>query len=110
MTALYAIRCGGINLAYSPVSVYGLNALSQEYVVFGNTLMVNLNQIGNAFANAMAASLQALGQKHGIAHQLSMPASVLQGFHWSFWSIEVLNIIAFALLFKLKNRSAVELK
>ena len=72
--------------------------------------MVNLNQIGNAFANAMAASLQALGQKHGIAHQLSMPASVLQGFHWSFWSIAVLNIIAFALLFKLKNRSAVELK
>ena len=110
VAALYAIRCGGINLAYSPVSVYGLNALSQEYVVFGNTLMVNLNQIGNAFANAMAASLQALGQKHGIAHQLSMPASVLQGFHWSFWSIEVLNIIAFALLFKLKNRSAVELK
>lgn len=110
VTAFYAIHCGGINLAYSPVSVYGLNALSQEYVVFGNTLMVNMNQIGNAFANAMAASLQALGQKHGIAHQLSMPASVLQGFHWSFWSIAFLNIIAFALLFKLKNRSTVELK
>lgn len=110
VTALYALRCGGLNLAYSPVSVYGLNALSQEYVVLGNTLMVNMNQIADAFANAMAATLQSLGQKHGIAHQLSSSLATLQGFHWSFWSIAVLNIIAFCLLFKLKNRSTVELK
>lgn len=110
ITALYALRCGGLNLAYSPVSVYGLNALSQEYVVFGNTLMVNMNQIADAFANAMAATLQSLGQKHGIAHQLSTSVATLQGFHWSFWSIAVLNIVAFCLLFKLKNRSTVELK
>ena len=110
VTALYALRCGGLNLAYSPVSVYGLNALSQEYVVFGNTLMVNMNQIADAFANAMAATLQSLGQKHGIAHHLSSSLATLQGFHWSFRSIAVLNIIAFCLLFKLKNRSTVELK
>ncbi len=110
VTALYALRCGGLNLAYSPVSVYGLNALSQEYVVFGNTLMVNMNQIADAFANAMAATLQSLGQKHGIAHQLSSSLATLQGFHWSFWSIAVLNTIAFCLLFKLKNHSTVELK
>lgn len=110
VTALYALRYGGINPAYSPVSVYGLNALSQEYVAFGNTLMVTMNQIANAFANAMAASLQSLGQKHDIDHQLSTSAANLQGFHWSFWSIAVLNIIAFCLLFKLKNRSTVEMK
>ena len=110
VTTLYALRCGGLNLAYSPVSVYGLNALPQEYVVFGNTLMVNMNQIADAFANAMAATLQSLGQKHGIAHKLSTSVAALQGFHWSFWSIAVLNIIAFCLLFKLKNRSTVELK
>lgn len=110
ITALYALRCGGLNLAYSPVSVYGLNALSQEYVVFGNTLMVNMNQIADAFANAMAATLQSLGQKHGLTHHLSTSVATLQGFHWSFWSIAILNIIAFCLLVKLKNRSTVELR
>lgn len=93
---------------YSPVTVYGLNALSQEYVVYGNTLMVNLNLVADAFANALAASTQAIGQQHA-AHHLPYLATVY-GFHWSFWSIAILNFIAVVFLFKLKNRSTIELK
>lgn len=110
VTALYTIRCGGLNLAYSPISVYGLNALSQEYVVFGNTLMVNMNQIADAFANAIAATMQSLGARHALTHGLATNLATTHGFHWSFWSISVLNIIAVMLLFKLKNRSRIELK
>ena len=94
---------------YSPVTVYGLNALSQEYVVYGNTLMVNLNLVADAFANALAASTQAIGQQHA-AHHLPSYLATVYGFHWSFWSIAILNFIAVVFLFKLKNRSTIELK
>lgn len=94
---------------YSPVTVYGLNALSQEYVVYGNTLMVNLNLVADAFANALAASTQAIGQQHA-AHHLTSYLATVYGFHWSFWSIAILNFIAVVFLFKLKNRSTIELK
>lgn len=109
VTTLYAIRCGSLNLAYSPVTVYGLNALSQEYVVYGNTLMVNLNLVADAFANALAASTQVIGQQHA-AHHLPSYLATVYGFHWSFWSIAILNFIAVVFLFKLKNRSTIELK
>ena len=94
---------------YSPVTVYGLNALSQEYVVYGNTLMFNLNLVADAFANALAASTQAIGQQHA-AHHLPSYLATVYGFHWSFWSIAILNFIAVVFLFKLKNRSTIELK
>lgn len=108
VTLLYALRCGTLNLAYSPVSVYGLNALSQDYVVFGNTLMVNLNLVANAFTNAMAASLQSLGQKHAAAAGLAPAAASLQGYHWSFAAIAALNLVGCLLLVRLKNRSTGE--
>ncbi|WP_295747114.1 DHA2 family efflux MFS transporter permease subunit [uncultured Limosilactobacillus sp.] len=107
---LYAIRCGGLNLAYPPITVYALNALPQRYVVFGNTIMVTLSQVASAFANAMAATAQALGQRRGIAHHLSLDVARLQGFHWSFWAITALNIIAFVFLIRAKNRSSSEIK
>ncbi|WP_295730551.1 DHA2 family efflux MFS transporter permease subunit [uncultured Limosilactobacillus sp.] len=110
ISILYAIRCGGLNLAYPPISVYALNALPQRYVVFGNTIMVTLSQVASAFANAMAATAQALGQKQGITHHLPLDVARLQGFHWSFWAITALNIIAFVFLLRVKNRSSVEIK
>lgn len=109
VTWIYALRCGGLTLAYAPLTVYALNALPKKYVVFGSTLIVNMNQIADSFANAMAATVQALGQKAGLASHLSFLAASTQGYQWSFLSITVLNVIGFLLVFKLKNRSQVEL-
>ncbi|MCI1290508.1 MAG: DHA2 family efflux MFS transporter permease subunit [Lactobacillus sp.] len=109
VTLLYALRCGGLNLAYAPLTVYALNALPTKYVVFGSTLIVNMNQIADAFANAMAATMQALGQKAGSAAGMTSLAASSQGYHWSFAAICVLNALAFILVFWLHNKSKVEL-
>lgn len=109
VTWIYAARCGALTLAYAPLTVYALNALPKKYVVFGSTLIVNMNQIADSFANAMAATMQALGQKAGLAHNLNLMAASTQGYQWSFLSISVLNLIGFILVFWLKNHSKVEI-
>lgn len=109
VSVMYALRCGALTLAYSPLTVYALNALSKKYIVFGSTLIVNMNQIADSFANAMAATMQALGQKAGLAASLSALGATTQGYQWSFMAICLLNIIGFLLVFKLKNKSAIEL-
>lgn len=109
VTTMYALRCGALTLAYSPLTVYALNSLPKKYIVFGSTLIVNTNQIADSFANAMAATVQALGQKAGISHNLSLLSATTQGYQLSFAAICILNIIGFILIFKLKNRSKVEI-
>lgn len=109
VTVMYALRCGALTLAYSPLTVYALNSLPQKYIVFGSTLIVNMNQIADSFANAMAATIQALGHRAGLACHLSVLSATSQGYQWSFAAICLLNIIGFILIFKLKNRSKVEL-
>lgn len=109
VSMMYALRCGALTLAYSPLTVYALNSLSKKYIVFGSTLIINMNQIADSFANAMAATMQALGQKAGMNANLSNFAAATQGYEWSFMAICLLNIIGFLLIFKLKNKSKIEL-
>lgn len=109
VTVMYALRCGALTLAYSPLTVYALNSLPKKYIVFGSTLIVNMNLVADSFANAMATTIQSLGQKAGISRSLSVMTATTQGYQWSFAAICLLNIIGFLLIFKLKNRSKVEL-
>ncbi|MCH3906325.1 MAG: DHA2 family efflux MFS transporter permease subunit [Lactobacillus sp.] len=109
VTIMYALRCGALNLAYAPLTVYALNSLPKKYVVFGSTLIVNMNQIADAFANAMAATMQSLGKKSGLARGLSSLAANSLGYHWSFAAICVLNLLGFILVFWLHNKSRVEI-
>lgn len=106
---LYALRCGALTLAYSPLTVYALNSLSKKYIVFGSTLIVNMNLIADSFANAMAATMQSLGQRAGIAKSISLLQASSHGYQWSFMAICLLNLLGFILVFKLKNKSTIEL-
>lgn len=105
---MYALQCGALQLAYSPVMVYALNSLSKKYVVFGSTLIINMNQIADSFANAMAMTIQSLGHKAGLHAGLAAVPALTQGYQWSFAAICLLNVIGFLLVFKLKNRSQIE--
>lgn len=105
---MYALRCGALQLAYSPVMVYALNSLSKKYVIFGPTLIINMNQIADAFANAMAMTIQSLGHQAGLHAGLTALPALTRGCQWSFAAICLLNVIGFLLVFKLKNRSQIE--
>lgn len=105
---MYALRCGALQLAYSPVMVYALNSLSKQYVVFGSTLIINMNQIADAFANAVAMTIQSLGHQAGLHAGLTALPALTRGYQWSFAAICLLNMIGFLLVFKLKNRSQIE--
>ncbi len=109
VTIMYALRAGTLTLAYSPLTVYAINALLPKYIVSGSTLIVNMNLIADSFANVMAATMQSLGQKNGLAHSMTLMPAMTQGYQWSFAAICILNAIAFLLIFKLKNRSKVEI-
>lgn len=109
VSVMYALRCGALTLAYSPLTVYALNSLSKKYIVFGSTLIVNMNLIADSFANAMAVTMQSLGQKAGTSQSLSLFSATTKGYQWSFMAICFLNIIGFLLVFKLKNKSNIEL-
>lgn len=62
LTLLYAIRCAGLILCYTPAQVYALNALPQESVVSGNTIIVTMVQVANSFCTTLAVTTKNLVQ------------------------------------------------
>lgn len=62
LTLLYAIRCAGLILCYTSAQVYALNALPQESVVSGNTIIVTMVQVANSFCTALAVTTKNLVQ------------------------------------------------
>ena len=60
VTILYAIRCAGLILSYTPAEVYALNALPREQVTSGNTIIVTMIQVANSFGTALAMSVQSI--------------------------------------------------
>lgn len=82
--------------------------MSKKYVVFGSTLIININQIADSFANAMAMTIQSLGHKAGLHAGLAAMSALTQGYQWSFAAICLLNVLGFMLVLKLKNRSQIE--
>lgn len=100
ITILYAFRCAGLTLSYTPANVYALNALPQNAVVSGNTIITTLIQVANSFGTALAASTQNLVQVRAISRGLSTTIAMVKGYQWSFFTTIVISLLALLLTFR----------
>lgn len=96
LTLLYAIRCAGLILCYTPAQVYALNALPQESVVSGNTIIVTMVQVANSFCTALAVTTKNLVQ--------DQTGSVISGYQWSFGTTILVTLLATLLIFGIKKQ------
>lgn len=108
ITLLYCLRCAGLTLCYSPACVYALNSLAKEYVVHGNTLIVTMVQLTNAFATALAVTVQSCGEKLAVSNGANKMLAAINGYHWAFASTVLITLVALILIFRLKNKTKVE--
>lgn len=106
LTVLYALRCAGLILCYTPATVYAINALPQKHVVSGNTIIVTMVQVANSFGTAIAVGIQNIVQHHQVLHGTSNIAAAVSGYQWSFGSTLVITVIALVLIFAIKNNRA----
>lgn len=105
LTVLYAIRCAGLTLCYTPASVYALNALPQDSVVSGNTIIVTLVQVANSFCTAFAVATQNIVKSNALKHSSSTVAAI-SGYQWAFGTTILITLIACVLIFKIKDDKA----
>lgn len=105
LTVLYAIRCAGLTLCYTPASVYALNALPQDSVVSGNTIIVTLVQVANSFCTAFAVATQNIVKSNGLKHSSSTVAAI-SGYQRAFGTTILITLIACVLIFKIKDDKA----
>lgn len=103
ITILYAFRCAGLTLSYTPANVYALNALPQSSVVSGNTIITTLIQVANSFGTAFAVSAQSIVQQWAINHGSSMINASVAGYQWSFGTTILLTAMALLLTLRVKN-------
>lgn len=103
VTVLYAIRCGGLILSYTPADVYALNALSKEQVTSGNTIIVTLIQVANSFGTALAMSVQSIVQQWNLDHDYGVHLAAIHGYQWSFGSTVIITLIACLLVTRIKK-------
>lgn len=103
ITVLYAIRCGGLTLAYTPASVYALNALPNKQVTSGNTIIVTMVQVANSFSTTLAVAIQTLVQRWGVSHHRSDALAMTQGYQWAFASTILITLVALLLLTRTKD-------
>lgn len=96
LTLLYAIRCAGLILCYTPAQVYALNALPQESVVSGNTIIVTMVQVANSFCTALAVTTKNLVQ--------DQTGSVISGYQWSLSTTILVTLLATLLIFGIKKQ------
>lgn len=99
LTVLYAFRCAGLTLAYTPAQTYGLNALPEQRVTSGNTIIVTMVQVANSFATTLAVAIQSIVQNVGRNTEVSM----VRGYQWAFASTIVITLIALLLLLRTKD-------
>lgn len=103
VTILYAIRCGGLILSYTPAEVYALNALPQEQVTSGNTIIVTLIQVANSFSTAFAVSVQSIIAQWNTNHGTGSNLAAIHGYQWSFGTTVLVTLIACILVTKIKG-------
>lgn len=103
ITLLYAIRCGGLTLAYTPASVYALNGLPQNQVTSGNTIIVTMVQVANSFSTTLAMAIQNVVQNWQIAHRYSISVATTHGFQWTFASTILITLLALLLVWKTRE-------
>lgn len=101
ITVLYALRCGGLTLSYTPAEVYALNALPKSQVTSGNIIIVTMVQVANSFGTALAVSVQSIVQ-HMSQHA---NLAAVRGYQWAFGSTVLVTLIACFLVAKIKETS-----
>lgn len=106
----YAVRISGLTFVYMPTSVLALNALPQNYVVFGSTIIVTLQQLATSLGTALLVAITEWGEKASLRHGATTPIAVAQGYHWAF--VVILGITAICLFWSLtlKNRTTAEIQ
>lgn len=100
ITVLYAIRCGGLTLAYTPASVYALNALPQRRVTSGNTIIVTMVQVANSFSTTLAVAVQSRVQHWQITQHHPLAVAMTAGYQWAFASTILITLLALLLLLR----------
>lgn len=103
ITILYAIRCGGLTLAYTPASVYALNSLPQDQVTSGNTIIVTMVQVANSFSTTLAVAIQSVLQNWQERHHYSALSAMTHGYQWAFASTIIITLLALLLLTRTKE-------
>jgi EmrB/QacA subfamily drug resistance transporter len=102
ITVLYAVRCGGLTMAYTPASVYALNALPQKQVTSGNTIIVTMVQVANSFSTTLAVAIQSLVQTWLVTHGSTVLA-MTRGYQWAFASTILITLLALLLVMKISD-------
>lgn len=100
ITVLYAIRCGGLTLTYTPASVYALNALPQRRVTSGNTIIVTMVQVANSFSTTLAVAVQSRVQHWQITQHHPLAVAMTAGYQWAFASTILITLLALLLLLR----------
>lgn len=100
ITILYAIRCGGLTLSYTPATAYALSELPQSQVTSGNTIIVTMVQAANSFSTTLAVAVQSIIQNLEMNHHSSIQAAMTTGYQWSFASTILITFIALVLVMK----------
>lgn len=103
VTVLYAVRCGGLILSYTPAEVYALNALPQKQVTSGNTIIVTLIQVANSFGTAFAVSVQNIIAQWNTNRGIEGNLAAIHGYQWSFGTTVLVTLIACILVTKIKS-------
>lgn len=104
ITILYAIRCGGLILSYTPAEVYALNALPQDQVTSGNTILVTLIQVANSFGTALAVSAQSIVAHWEVNRYVATTLATIHGYQWSFGTTVLTTLLACVLVTKIKTK------
>lgn len=91
----------GLILCYTPAQVYDLNALPQESVVSGNTIIVTMVQVANSFCTALAVTTKNLVQ--------DQTGSVISGYQWSLGTTILVTLLATLLIFGIKKARAIKI-
>lgn len=105
ITSLYCLRCAGLTLCYSPACVYALNSLEGKYIVHGNTMIVTLVQLTNAFATALAVVMQSCGERLAFSGGAAKMPAAVAGYHWAFMSTVVITGAALLLILRVRDQN-----
>lgn len=100
ITTLYAIRCGGLTLSYTPANVYALNALSPKQVTSGNRIIVTMVQVANSFSTTLAVAVQSQVQNWQLLRHHSLMFAMTSGYQWAFATTIFITLLALILLMR----------
>lgn len=105
---LYALRCAGLTLSYTPANVYALNALPQESLVSGNTIISTLLQVANSFGTALAATTQSIVAENCLSHGMGTTLAAVKGYQWSFGTTILISLLALLLTYRIKENQSMK--